>query len=182
MSEHKWPFGIGAYVMAKKFPAHKIKAHRVYDVWEVAQALGCHKQTVIRWIKAKNLPAETSHKPWLIEGKDLKAFLGARQTKITTKLALHHCYCLGCKSPREPDGKMADYMQQTPDTGRLTGLCPECGSLMHKVVRRTDLEAIRAKIEVAVQKVSPRLVSPADPRSNVTFNKEGLPHVKTQQG
>lgn len=168
--------------MAKKFPMNRIKANRVYDVWEIAQALGCHKQTVIRWINNKDLVAETSRKPWLIEGKDLKAFLGARQTKIATNLALHHCYCLGCKSPREPDGKMADYMQQTPETGRLTGLCPECGSLMHKVVRRTDLEAIRAKIEVAVQKASPRLVSPADTRSNVTMQQEGQTHGKTQQG
>ncbi len=37
--------------MAKRFPANKLKAHRVYDVWEAASALGCHKQTVIRWIK-----------------------------------------------------------------------------------------------------------------------------------
>ena len=166
--------------MAKKFPIHRIKAHRVYDVWEVAQALGCHKQTVIRWINFKGLAADTSRKPWLIEGKDLKAFLGARQAKTTVKMAQHHCYCLGCKSPREPDGKMADYTQQTPETGRLTGLCHQCGSLMHKVVRRTDLEAIRAKIEVTVQQASPRLVSPTDPRSNVTFQNEGLTHVKTQ--
>lgn len=75
---------IGVIVMTKKYPLHRIKAHRVYDVWEVAQTLGCHKKTVIRWIKAKNLPAETTRKPWLIEGKDLKGFLGARQTKPAT--------------------------------------------------------------------------------------------------
>lgn len=136
--------------MAKKFPAHKLKAHRVYDVWEVSQALSCHKQTVIRWIKNDGLPADTTRKPWLIDGKDLKAFLGTRRSKATCKLALHHCYCFGCKAPREPDGKIADYTQQTPDSGRLTGLCPACGALMHKVVKRADLEAIRAKIEVTV--------------------------------
>ena len=168
--------------MAKKFPAQKIKSHRVYDTWEVAYALGCHKQTVLRWITSGGLHAETTKKPWLIEGKDLKAFLGSRRTKMTAKLALHHCFCLGCKAPREPDGRMADYTQQTPETGRLTGLCPECGALMNKVVKRTDLEAIRAKIEVTVQKASPRLVSLADPRSNVTMQQEGQTHGKTQQG
>ncbi|MEQ9692623.1 helix-turn-helix domain-containing protein [Shimia sp. SDUM112013] len=166
--------------MAKKFPVQRVKVHHVYDVWEVAQLLGCHKQTVIRWINFKGLAAEKSRKPWLIEGKDLKAFLGVRQTKTAVKLALHHCYCLGCKSPREPDGKMADYTQQTPETGRLTGLCHECGSLMHKVVRRTDLEAIRAKIEVTVQQASPRLVSLNDPGSKVTFKQEVGHHAKTQ--
>lgn len=168
--------------MAKKFPAHRVKAHRVYDVWEVAQTLGCHKQTVIRWIKGQGLAADTTRKPWLIDGKDLKAFLGARQIKVSVKLALHQCYCLGCKAPREPDGKMADYTQQTPETGRLTSLCPKCGALMNKVVKRADLEAVRAKIEVTVQKATPRLVSRADPRSNVTIQQEGQTHGKTQQG
>ena len=167
--------------MAKKFPVPRVKAHRVYDVWEVADTLGCHKQTVIHWIKHQGLSADTTRKPWLIDGKDLKAFLGARQSKVTTKLALHHCYCLGCKAPREPDGKMADYTQQTPDTGRLTGLCSVCGALMNKVVKRADLKAIRARIEVAVQKASPRLVSRADPRSIVTMQQEGQTHGKTQQ-
>lgn len=166
--------------MAKRFPHNRIKVHRVYTVWEVADALGCHKHTVARWIKSTSLAADTTNRPWLIDGRDLKAFLGARQNKVRCKLALHHCYCLGCKEPREPDGKMADYTQQTPDTGRLTGLCPACGALMHKVVRRADLEAIRAKIEVAIQQPTPRLVSREGPCSNVTSQKERQTHGKAQ--
>ncbi|WP_420857878.1 helix-turn-helix domain-containing protein [Marivivens marinus] len=168
--------------MAKKFPAHRIKANLVYDVWDAAHALGCHKQTVIRWIKNQGLAADTTRKPWLIDGKELKVFLGARQTKVAAKLVLHHCYCFGCKAPREPDGKIADYTQQTHETGRLTGLCPACGALMNKVVKRSDLEVIRARIEVTVQKASPRIVSRADPRSNVTIQQKGQTDGKTQQG
>lgn len=167
--------------MARKFAASRIKSHRVYCVWDVSDALGCHRQTVIRWIKGGGLEADTSRKPWLIDGRDLKAFLGVRQIKARCKLALHHCYCLGCKGPREPDGKIADYIQQTPDSGRLTGLCPECGALMHKIVKRGDLEAIRAKIDVTVQRASPRLVSRSEPRSNVTLQQEGKTHGKAQQ-
>lgn len=169
-------------MMAKKFPVNKLKAHRVYTVWEVSDTLGCHKQTVIRWIKLNGLTADTSQKPWLIDGRDLKAFLGARVSEARCKLALHHCYCLGCKEPREPDGRIADYVQKTPESGRLTGLCPDCGALMHKVVRRTDLEGIRAKIEVTVQQASPRLVSRAAPPSNVTFKQERPGNGKAQQG
>lgn len=166
--------------MAKKFPVNKVKKHLVYTVWEIADLLGCHKQTVIRWIKHGNLTADKSQKPWLIEGRDLKQFLGARQAITRCKLALHHCYCLGCKGPREPDGRIADYAQQTPDSGRLIALCPECGALMHKVVRRADLEAIRAKVEVTVQKANPRIVSRVAPPSNVTFAQEAESHVKAQ--
>lgn len=167
--------------MAKKFPVNRVKKHLIYTVWEASNILGCHRQTVIRW-GDKGLLIDKSQKPWLIEGRDLKAFLGARQASVRCKLALHHCYCLGCKDPREPDGKFADYIQQTPESGRLTALCPECGSLMNKVVRRADLEAIRAKIEVTIQKASPRLVSLETPHSNVTFTNEAETHGKAQQG
>ncbi|WP_299640263.1 helix-turn-helix domain-containing protein [uncultured Ruegeria sp.] len=51
--------------MAKPFPAHKVKSHLVYTVWEVADAFGCHRQTVIRWIRQNGLAADTNCKPWL---------------------------------------------------------------------------------------------------------------------
>lgn len=168
--------------MAKKFPVNRIKTHRIYTISEVAETLGCHKRTVSRWIKECRLQADASKKPWLIEGRDLKTFLGMRQVKGRCKLALHHCYCLGCKAPQEPDGKIADYVQQTPDSGRLMGLCPNCGALMHKVIRRVDLEAIRAKIEVTVQKANPRLVSRVEPLSNVNLEQEAKHLGKAQQG
>ncbi len=167
--------------MAKSFPANRIKTHRIYTVWEASEVLGCHKQTIIRWIKLKGLMADTTSKPWLVEGRDLKSFLGVSKSKSRCKLTAHHCFCLGCKGPREPDGKIADYVHQTPDRGRLTALCPDCGSLMHKIIKRSNLEAIRAKIDVTVQKAHPRLVSRTDPHLNVTFTKEAEPHGKAQQ-
>ena len=167
--------------MPRRPSPSRIKTHRVYAPWEAADALGVHRQTVLRWIKDKGLPADTSSRPWLIEGADLKAFLGHRQTKNRCKLDLHHCYCLGCKGPREPDGRMADYVQHSPTTGMLTALCPSCGSLMNKVVRRADLEAIRARIDVTIQQASPRLVSREDALLTVTFEAEAETRVKTQR-
>lgn len=168
--------------MAKRFPVHRIKSHRVYTIWEVADLLGCHKRSVARWIKLEGLAADTGRKPFLIAGRDLKAFLGARQHRTKCKLALHHCYCLRCQGPREPFGKMADYTQQTPATGRLSALCPDCEGIMHKIIRRADLEAIQAKLEVTVQKANPRIVSQTEPNSNVTFHRSGQPHGKAQTG
>ncbi len=160
----------------------RIKTHYVYTVWEAAQALGRHRQTVIRWIKENGLIADRSKVPWLIEGRDLKDFLGYRRAKSKTKLALHHLYCLGCKAPKEPDGKFTEYTQVTPTTGMLKGLCPACGNIINKVVRRADLEAIRARIEVTVQQANPRLVSLPEPRSNDTSGKDGQTNGKTQFG
>jgi len=172
----------GGCVMPRMPSPNRIKTHYVYTVWEAAQALGRHRQTVIRWIKDKGLVADRSKVPWLIQGKDLKQFLGHRRAKSKIKLELHHLFCLGCKAPQEPDGKFAEYTQASSTTGMLKALCPACGSITNKVVRRADLDAIRAKIEVTVQQANPRLVSPPAPRSNDTSAREPQTNDKTQFG
>lgn len=68
--------------------ANRIKTHYVYTVWEAAQALGRHRQTVIRWIKDKGLVADRSKVPWLILGKDLKQFLGHRRAKPKNQIGV----------------------------------------------------------------------------------------------
>lgn len=167
--------------MSKHSSPSLIKTHRVYTTWEAAETLGKHRQTVLRWIKHKGLHADTTCKPWLIQGADLKDFLGQRRAKARCRLKPHHFYCLGCKGPREPDGKIADYVQQTDATGMLTALCPTCGNVMNKIVSRAGLETIRAKIEVTFQQASPRLVSCEDAHLNVTFEKEAQTHAKAQR-
>ncbi|MEP4197265.1 MAG: helix-turn-helix domain-containing protein [Aliishimia sp.] len=168
--------------MARLPSPNRIKTHNIYTVWEAAQALGRHRQTIIRWIKDKGLIADQSTVPWLIEGKHLKQFLGHKRAKAKTKMALHQLFCLGCKFPREPDGKFAEYTQETSTTGMLRALCPACGCILNKVVRRADLQAIRAKIEVAIQQANPRLVSLPAPRLNDTSTQESQTHDKTQFG
>ncbi|SMY06990.1 helix-turn-helix domain-containing protein [Flavimaricola marinus] len=168
--------------MARLPSPNRIKTHQVYTVWEAAQALGRHRQTIIRWIKDKGLEADRAKVPWLIRGADLKTFLGHRRSEAKTKMALHHLFCLGCKSPQEPDGKFAEYTQKTPTTGMLKALCPACGCILNKVVKRADLEAIRAKIEVAVQQANPRIVSLPEPRLNDTSAREAQTHGKAQLG
>lgn len=182
LPEHIWPAPTGGRVMARLPSPSIIKTHQIYTVWEAAQALNRHRQTVIRWIKDKGLIADRSRIPWLIRGSDLKQFLGYRRTKAKTKLALHHFFCLGCKAPHEPDGKFAEYTQASPTTGMLKALCPTCGSIINKIVRRTDLEVIRAKIEVTVQQANPRLVSLPATRSDDTSAKEAQTNDKTQFG
>lgn len=182
LPEHVRAIAFGGRVMRRLPSPNMIKTHYVYTVWEAAQALGRHRQTVIRWIKDKGLVADRSKPPWLIQGKDLKHFLGYRRAKSKTKLALHHFFCVGCKAPQEPDGKFAEYTQASPTTGMLKALCPACGSIVNKVVRSADLVAIRAKLEVTVQQATPRLVSLPVPRSNDTSAKEAQTNGKAQFG
>lgn len=166
--------------MARRFNPQRVKSHRIYDVSEVAVLFGCHRQTVIRWIKGNGLLAERSRRPWLIRGSDLKTFLGEKRSLRKVTLSPHQCYCLGCRGAREPYGKMADYQQIHATSGRLTALCPDCGRLMHKQVRRADLEAIRVRIDITIRSASATLVSPVDARQNVTFSEEPAPHEKAR--
>lgn len=167
--------------MARYASPNKIKVHRIYTVWEAADALNKHRRTIIRWINEMGLAADKSQKPWLIKGTDLKVFLGFQRAAAKCKLSLHHIYCLGCRLPQEPAGKFADYTQQTATTGMLSALCPACECVMNKVVRRADLEAIRAKIEVTVRQADPRLVSRTHAPLNVTFTDEDQSDVKARK-
>ena len=165
--------------MPKKPSPNLIKKHRIYNTWEAAEALGLHRQTIIRWIKDKGLIADQSQKPWLIKGSYLKHFLGERKAAGKCKLSVHHPYCFTCKLPQMPDGRIADYKHKTDSSGMLIGLCPSCGCVMHKAVSRSKLEAIRAKIDVTIQQADPTLVPLDEPSSTVTLNYGAKTHVKT---
>jgi excisionase family DNA binding protein len=164
--------------MPKRPSPNLIKKHRVYTPWEASDALGVHRQTIHRWIEDKGLIADKARKPWLIMGGDLKSFLGERRAAGKCKLSMHHIYCFGCKSPQMPDGRIADYKHQTKVTGMLTGLCPDCGAVMNKVICRADLEAIRAKIDVTVQQADPTLVCRELPPLTATLAYGAQTHVK----
>jgi hypothetical protein len=53
---------------------------------------------------------------------------------------------------------MADYLPVTEKTGNLTGLCPDCDSLMHRCVSLAKLGQVRGKLDIrfpqALQRIS----------------------------
>ena len=167
--------------MAKRVPYRKIKTHRLYTPYEAAQILGVHRQTVIRWINNQGLEADKCSKPWLIEGRDLRVFHGERQSRRKYKLDLNTFYCFGCQEGRKAAAKMADYVQQTATAGMLTAICDTCGTLMYKAAKRSDLEAIRAKLDVTIQTADARMVSRTDAPSNVAFSTGTQTHAKAQR-
>ncbi len=88
---------LGGVVMARFPSPNRIKMHYVYTVWEAAQALG---RIARRSSVGSRTRAGCGSQPSAVAdpGEDLKEFLGHRRAKSKTKLALHHLYCLGCKS------------------------------------------------------------------------------------
>jgi excisionase family DNA binding protein len=99
-------------------------------VSEVAKLFGVHKHTVSRWITS-GLPLIEQRRPYLIHGTDLRAFLAARQP-AKQPLRPGEIYCVRCRSPKRPDGDVADLIPRSATIGDLIGICPACGGTIHR--------------------------------------------------
>lgn len=158
----------------------KLRSHQVYTVAEAAEELGVHRQTVRRWVRDCGLPAAMDLKPWLIDGRDLKRFLEHRCRASKRPLGPGEFYCLPCRTRRRPDGDLADYRPKSPTVGMLSGLCPACGRLMHRTIRRADLGRLAPNLEVAFPIADAGISSSATPTVNVYIHEEAETHAKAQ--
>jgi len=125
--------------MAKRALSRLIRSHHVYTAVEAAIALGRTPRTVRRWITHEGLAAATDQRPWLIDGRDLKAFLDHRASERKVTLGDDQMFCLRCREARRPALDLVDYLPNGPATGLLQGICPVCDRVMHRAIRRADL-------------------------------------------
>jgi len=142
--------------MPRKRPdRRRVKIHRNYTVDEAARTLGIAKGTVRRWLK-NGLPTIDHRKPVLIRGLGLAEFLKSK-ARPKQSCPPGHCYCVKCRSVQRPDGAMADYIIITATSGNLRGLCPTCGSWMHRRTSYAQLQAVRIQLDVTIVERLPRL-------------------------
>jgi excisionase family DNA binding protein len=135
--------------MARHRPdRRRIKIHRPYTVEEIAGLLGTCRATVRRWIK-QGLRTIDSGKPIMVRGVDLLEFLTAK-AKPKQPCPVGQCFCVKCRASRPPAIGMAEFVRLTPTTGNLRGLCPVCGTMMHRRTSLTQLEQIRPTLEVKI--------------------------------
>lgn len=129
--------------MAKRLNPNKAKIHRSYTVEETACLFLVHKNTVRSWVKKEGLLVCDNKKPMLILGRDLRAFIKARNTERKQKCKLYEMYCLRCKSPQKPAENMVDYEAINKTTGRVIGLCSCCESVINKYMILADFKKIQ---------------------------------------
>jgi hypothetical protein len=126
--------------MAARRPNRRaIKQHYSYTFEEAARVLGVSKGTVRRWMK-DGLPCITDQRPFLILGADLRNFLD-RRNRSTQTCRLHECFCFRCRKPKAPAAGMVDYTSRTTVSGKISAICEECGTLMHKAFSAANLHA-----------------------------------------
>lgn len=159
--------------MKRRHPNPKrVKIHRNYTVEEAAALLWVHKNTVRQWVK-EGLPICDNHRPMLILGHDLAAFLSFRRKRNKQKCKPEELYCLKCRAPRMPAESMADYTPQTDLVGNLSAICPDCHSIMNKRVSRSKLEELVRKTDITFPQGVRRIGESPRPSLNCDFKTDG---------
>lgn len=134
--------------MARRLDARRVKLHRSYTLEQLAENLGVTVGTIRRWCKL-GLPGLTDSRPFLIQGRDFKAFHAAKLSLKKTKLAPFEVYCLGCQSARMPTAGLVDCEPMEAARVRIMAICPTCERMTRRIIRRQDLRKWAVKFEFA---------------------------------
>ncbi len=108
-----------------------IKRDYAYFVDEIVDLFDLHPNAVRRWIK-NGLPIIDQSRPFLIHGRDLIAFLDARQAKRKQPCASHELYCLRCRRPRSPRLGSLEIEVRSETRLDLSATCEKCGTRIHR--------------------------------------------------
>jgi hypothetical protein len=149
----------------------RIKILRNYTIEEAARILDVHRNTIRHWIK-QGLPVIDGKRPTLILGGELAAFLASRCAARRQTCQPGEIYCVKCRKPREPAGRMADYVPSSATAGALMGLCPICGTWIHRRVSFARLSAVKGQLEVQFAQPQPRIADTARSFLNCHFGSE----------
>ncbi len=123
-----------------------IKSLRCYQVPEVAEVTGVTTRTVRSWIK-QGLPVFAVERPTLVRGDDLIAFIKKQRADRKTDVALHEFFCLRCQKARTAAGGFATCRTNGTRVA-LKAICIECEGVMNKPVAKSQLSALRNKLEL----------------------------------
>src|SRR5229473_6348803 len=110
--------------------------------------------------------ARTAERPLLVVGCDLIDFLQARRVRKKRPCGTAQMYCFRCRLAKNPAGAMADYSPLTEKLGNLTGICPDCGLIMHRVTSLANLPNLCEEIAIAFPRALPRLRDISQPCLN----------------
>lgn len=144
---------------------YRVKLHRHYDVRELAECLGVHKNTVRHW-QGDGLKAIDGNRPALFNGKSTRAFLLARQTSRKRPCPPGTIYCFKCREPRAPALGMVEFIPGKGTTGNLTALCETCDTPMHRCANVAKIAEIMPRLVVQCRQAPSRLIERTPPSLN----------------
>jgi hypothetical protein len=141
------------------------KVHRSYSVEEVARLLRVHKNTIRSWFK-QGLEAIDGQRPTVARGEEIRRFLAERRARAKQACGPGRIYCLPCRSPKVPAGKMAECIRTGDTTGSLQGICPDCNRMIYRRVNPRKLDTVRGDLDVTVTQAEARIADTSKPNVN----------------
>lgn len=149
----------------KRLNPRLAKLHRSFTVFELAELLGVHRNTVRQWIR-EGLPVLDRAKPILILGSEFQAWWAKRTKARKRPCQPGQLYCFKCKAPKAPALGMVEYAATNAATGNLKALCETCETMMHRRARLADIPAKMPGMDVQITLASSSIGAPAHPSSN----------------
>ena len=141
------------------------KIHRNYSVEEVSRLFAIHKNTVRTWLRQGLMPID-DQRPTVVRGQELRRFLAERRVRTKQACGPGRIYCLPCRAPKVPAGKMADCVQTGETTASLQGICPDCNRMIYRRVNPQKLESVRGDLDITVTQRQPRIEETVKPNVN----------------
>ena len=137
----------------QRIPIHRIRERHAYSVDEVTELLGVHKNTVRQWLR-RGLSAMDKTRPILIHGSELKRFLLNRRLLAKAPCEAHEFYCLKCRAPRTPWGRVVDVTIRSQRLFNTHAICEICDTGMYKAAGQVKL--VEMLKTLCIQQVQPR--------------------------
>ncbi len=157
--------------MGQRHPNPRLaKIHRNYSVEDVSRLFALHKNTVRTWLRQGLEPID-SQRPIVIRGLELRRFLTERRARTKQACGPSRIYCLPCRAPKVPAGKMADCVQTGDTTGTLQGICPDCYRMIYRRVNPRKLDAVRGDLDITVTQARLRIEETSKPNVNCDFSE-----------
>jgi Helix-turn-helix domain len=152
--------------MGSRHPNPRLaKIHRNYSVEDVSRLFSIHKNTVRNWLREGLKPID-DQRPTLIQGSELRRFLTERRARSKQTSGPGRLYCLPCRAPKVPAGKIADCIQTSDTSGTLQGICPECNRMIYRRVNPQKLNGVRGDLEITVTQARTRIEETSNPNVN----------------
>jgi len=158
---------------ARRINPNRVKILRNYTARRLADCLGVHKNTVLQW-QWKGLTPIDARRPYLFHGAAVREFLVERNRRRQRPCPAGMLYCFGCREPRRPITTAVEYLQIAARPGNLRAPCSQCGTIMHRRIRRETIPAVLPGVLVQITEAAPRLTEKPEPSSNCVFRTEPL--------
>lgn len=124
--------------MKRRYNINRIKEQRVYDFKMIAKCLGIHQRTIQSWHRKGLMCINERTQRYLVQGIELKRFLGEKQAARKCKLKADEFFCLMCNAATKAKPGSLSFEVTGKRVGKnsvqmiISGKCEKCGKSIYR--------------------------------------------------